>query len=102
MSTDIGINIERCESDHWVNPVELEAIFPRSSAVARMGFADIQVCSFSEKGPQRGLFFGSCAVVPMHMGLPDDLCPELQHIRRNRTLETYCGWCSLEELCLEL
>ena len=102
MSTDICISIERRDSGHWINPVELEAIFPRDAACTRMGFTDFRVCSFSEKGPQRRLFFGSCAVAPMQPGLPDDLCPELQHIRRNRTRETYCGWCLLEDLCLEL
>lgn len=100
MSVDIRVNIERLEDGCWVNPADLEAIYSRE-AHARFGFADIEVCCFSEKGPQQGLFFGPFAVVPMHLGLPDDLCPELQYLRNKSAQGVYDGWCWAEELCLD-
>jgi hypothetical protein len=100
VSFDIRLNIERLEDGRWVNPVELESIFSRD-AYARFGFADIQVCSFSAKGPQKELLFGPFAVVPMNLRLPDDLCSELQHLKRES--EAFCdGWCLLEDMRLDL
>lgn len=97
MGMDISIHIERREGDRWVNPVELEALFPEGSHRPA-----VRVCSFSARHLQKDLLFGPRAIASMRQGVPPDRCAELQ-FNTGETGEDarFEGWCPVEELWLD-